>query len=302
MKPTRCSRRGFTLIELLVVVAVIALLIGILLPALGSARQSAQKAGSASNLRQVLIIHTLYANNYDGWYPVLPPQDRLTTRRPPDSYIWSHQHEYGGYAGCYSLLQEAEQGSGHYDRGFYYEWDPTSSTWRPPADFRSEPILAAYIENTGDYEMLQNPADRLDGNSLAPSSRDYPETQPKDMGRVEDVVWHNISYFYIAGLKLSESAILATMGDESNADDTGGGHNDNTWETLRLAAPNELDRGYQDDDNFGADGGHFSFTDGHVEWFRQKRGDTGQLEPHDEIFDDIDTFHRGGSSKVQSID
>ena len=54
------NRRGFTLIELLVVIAIIALLIGILLPALGRARNAGRLAVSLNNCRQILIAQATY--------------------------------------------------------------------------------------------------------------------------------------------------------------------------------------------------------------------------------------------------
>src|ERR1700749_3723800 len=59
------KRRGFTLIELLVVVAIIALLIAILLPSLGRARDTAKTVRCSSNLKQVFTGMTLYSGQND---------------------------------------------------------------------------------------------------------------------------------------------------------------------------------------------------------------------------------------------
>jgi len=63
------KRRAFTLVELLVVIAIIALLIAILLPALSRAREAANRAVCASNMRQLGIAFLTYHADFKGFLP-----------------------------------------------------------------------------------------------------------------------------------------------------------------------------------------------------------------------------------------
>lgn len=64
--------KGFTLIELLVVVAIIALLVSILLPTLGRARELAKQAICGSNLKSIGTAWALYGNEANDNPPILP--------------------------------------------------------------------------------------------------------------------------------------------------------------------------------------------------------------------------------------
>ncbi len=65
--------QGFTLIELLVVISIIAILAGMLLPAITMVRESARKANCGSNQRQIILAMVTYSSENDGVWPYCNP-------------------------------------------------------------------------------------------------------------------------------------------------------------------------------------------------------------------------------------
>ncbi|HEY0010022.1 MAG TPA: DUF1559 domain-containing protein [Tepidisphaeraceae bacterium] len=121
------ARFGFTLVELLVVIGIIAVLISLLLPALGKARKASQVIVCGSNLRQIGLAFHMYANAHKN---VLPPAHY--TNWPTIGHSWDDFLMMSGMLGRRDNFTQAE-----YD----------------------QPGGPAYLGSTKQVKALQCPAD-----------------------------------------------------------------------------------------------------------------------------------------------
>jgi prepilin-type N-terminal cleavage/methylation domain-containing protein/prepilin-type processing-associated H-X9-DG protein len=86
-------RKAFTLIELLVVISIIALLLAILMPVLGKAKELAKRLQCTANVKGIVVATNIYAENYDS----------KTPRSPGGNWLQDFPHRMAAYlidAGC----------------------------------------------------------------------------------------------------------------------------------------------------------------------------------------------------------
>ena len=91
------SRKAFTLVEVLMVVAIIAVLIGVLMPTLSAARRRTRLTRCAVNLREIFIQVRMYADSQDGYLPRGP--DPLNDSDLTSNLIATHQIWIGDGSG-----------------------------------------------------------------------------------------------------------------------------------------------------------------------------------------------------------
>jgi len=168
---------GFTLIELLVVISIIALLIGILLPVLGTARSAARTVACLSNEKQWGLAVTIFAEENKGWFPL---QDGAWSSPPtktnPD--IWYN-----------ALLEVVDQPPYHEVQSGVADL-PADYIWYCP---EAGPVDGGDIKNPFNYAVNKE----LTGGS--PNKPPAPASGPPYQARFQDIEKAGLSQVVILG-------------------------------------------------------------------------------------------------------
>ena len=149
------QRRGFTLVELLAVISIIALLMGILTPALSKARTQARRMLGISNQRSIVRAVNLYAMDNDALYP-----ESVATVGPEGYWNWQEPMKLVGYSTRSPRIHRSmsaylrtyiEKGRSIYCPGAPRQFKYLEETWaagdswdNPDTPMRTDPLSGTY--------------------------------------------------------------------------------------------------------------------------------------------------------------
>ena len=284
--------KGFTLVELLVVISIIAILLAVLMPALGKARNQAKILLCTANSKQIGLIMKLYQNEYDGRVPVM--RNKFTPINAKSSLLSIPFRKYSGAVGklpawlppntAWSTAQQLDYAR-NYLPSFYI------------CPFGRGNPQATYLQDVGTV-MIGNIArknyvsvGRMDSYStwIWPRNKkfdfwpgEHPWGHPNGYNKYANVVWHS------AGspdpqIALSDNEPFVLLADSRNAADIAWmeSHPRKFSNTRRLSertalycAHGEIDESlptdriinYGSHNKQGKGGTNVVFGDSHVEW------------------------------------